>query len=117
MDQEIKKIVIPVAGLGTRFLPLSLVVSKEFFPLADKPVIHYIIEEAKKSGITEVIFVISPKQKMILDYFKKSPDLEKILIKRNVDLAVLRLPVPSDRTLLRTRWRPGGSARAVRHRD
>ena len=81
-QQEIKKAIIPIAGLGTRFLPLSLAVSKEFFPLVDKPVIQYIIEEVKKSGIKEIIFVISPKQKMILNYLKKSPELEKVLIKR-----------------------------------
>lgn len=81
-ESEIEKVIIPVAGLGTRFLPLSLVVSKEFFPLVDKPIIQYIIEEVKKSGIKEVIFVISRKQKMILNYFKKSPELEKILVKR-----------------------------------
>ena len=79
---EVKKIIIPIAGLGTRFLPLSLAIPKEFFPLVDKPVVQYIIEEAKKSGIKEVIFVINPNQRMILDYFKKSPELEKILIKR-----------------------------------
>ena len=45
---EIKKIIIPVAGLGTRFLPLSRVTSKEFFPLVDKPIIQYIIEEVKR---------------------------------------------------------------------
>ena len=79
---EIKKVIIPVAGLGTRFLPLSLAVSKEFFPLVDKPIIQYIIEEVKKSGINQVVFVVSPRQKVILNYFKKSPELEKILIKR-----------------------------------
>jgi UTP--glucose-1-phosphate uridylyltransferase len=79
---EIKKAIIPVAGLGTRFLPISKAVPKEFMPLVDKPVIQYILEEAKHSGITDVAFVISPKQKMILNYFSKSPDLEKILIKR-----------------------------------
>ncbi len=79
---EIKKAIIPIAGLGTRFFPLSLAVSKEFFPLVDKPIIQYIIEEAKNSGIAEIIFVISQKQKIILNYFKKSPELEKLLIKR-----------------------------------
>ena len=79
---EIKKAIIPVAGLGSRFLPLSLAVSKEFFPLVDKPIIQYIFEEVKKSGISEVIFVVSQQQKMILNYFKKSPELEKILVKR-----------------------------------
>src|SRR3989344_1463929 len=80
---EIKKAIIPIAGLGTRFLPLSLALSKEFFPLVDKPIIQYIVEEIKKSGIKEIVFVISPKQKMIMNYFKKSPELEKLLIKRN----------------------------------
>src|SRR3989344_3634722 len=83
--QEIKKVIIPIAGLGTRFLPLSLAISKEFFPLLDKPIIQYIIEEAKKSGITEIIFVVSPKQKMILHYLKKDPELEKLLVKRKKD--------------------------------
>ncbi len=81
-DQNIKKAIIPIAGMGTRFLPLSLAVSKEFFPLVDKPVIQYIIEEIKQAGIREIIFVVSPKQKMILQYLKKYPDLEKLLQKR-----------------------------------
>jgi len=82
MSGEIKKIIIPVAGLGTRFLPLSKTLPKEFFPLVDKPVIQYIVEEAKNSGISEIIFVVNPAQKMVLDYFKKDVILEKILIKR-----------------------------------
>ena len=80
--KEIKKAIIPVAGLGTRFLPLSKVLSKEFFPLADKPAIQYIVQEIKDSGIEEIIFVISSNQKAILNYFKKAPELEKILEKR-----------------------------------
>ncbi|MBU4274883.1 NTP transferase domain-containing protein, partial [Patescibacteria group bacterium] len=82
MSDEIKKAIIPVAGLGTRFLPLSKALPKEFFPLADKPVIQYIVEEAKNSGISEIIFVVNPNQKIILNYFKKDPVLERILIKR-----------------------------------
>jgi UTP--glucose-1-phosphate uridylyltransferase len=80
--KEIKKVIIPIAGLGTRFLPLSRAVSKEFFPLVDKPIIQYIIEEVKKSGIKEVVFVVSPGQKTVLNYFQKYPELEKTLIKR-----------------------------------
>ncbi len=79
---EIKKAIIPVAGLGTRFLPLSKVISKEFLPLADKPTIQYIVEEMKKSGIEEIIFVVTPGQKNILKYFQKDAGLEKLLIKR-----------------------------------
>jgi UTP--glucose-1-phosphate uridylyltransferase len=81
-QKEIKKAIIPIAGLGTRFLPMSKVLSKEFFPLVDKPIIQYILEEVKRSGITEVVFVVSPKQKTILSYFKKDAELEKILTKR-----------------------------------
>ncbi|MEK7562249.1 MAG: UTP--glucose-1-phosphate uridylyltransferase [Patescibacteria group bacterium] len=79
---EIKKAIIPIAGLGTRFLPMSKVLSKEFFPLVDRPVIQYIIDEVKKSGITEIVFIVSPKQKTILNFFEKDPELEKILVKR-----------------------------------
>ena len=80
-ELEIKKVIIPVAGLGTRFLPLSKAVPKEFLPLVDKPIIQYIVEEVKKSGITEIVFVVSPKEKNILNYFRKAPYLEKVLVK------------------------------------
>jgi UTP--glucose-1-phosphate uridylyltransferase len=79
---EIKKAIIPVAGLGTRFLPMSRVLSKDLFPLVDKPIIQYIVEEAKNSGIKEIVFVINPGQKTIVNYFKKDAGLEKLLIKR-----------------------------------
>ena len=79
---EIKKAIIPIAGLGTRFLPLSKVLSKEFLPLADKPIIQHIVQEVKESGINEIIFVVSPGQKTVLNYFKKSPELEKALAKK-----------------------------------
>ena len=69
---EIKKAIIPIAGLGTRFLPLTKVLPKEFFPLVDKPLLHYIVEEAVNSGIKEIILVTKPGQNLSLDYFKKS---------------------------------------------
>jgi UTP--glucose-1-phosphate uridylyltransferase len=79
---EIKKAIIPIAGLGTRFLPLSKAVPKELWPLVDKPVIQYVVEEAKASGITEIIFVVSQGKKVVLDYFKECPAVEKILKER-----------------------------------
>jgi UTP--glucose-1-phosphate uridylyltransferase len=86
---EIRKAIIPAAGLGTRFLPLSKVLPKELWPLVDKPVIHYIVEEAIQSGIREIIFVIKPGRKEILDYFKKylkkMPELEEVLKVRKKD--------------------------------
>lgn len=86
---KIKKAIIPVAGLGTRFLPLSKVLPKELLPLVDKPVLQYIIEEAAASGIEQIIFVTRPEKKEILNYFeryfKESPKLTEILKKRQKD--------------------------------
>ena len=84
---EINKVIVPIAGLGTRFLPLSKVLPKELWPLVDKPVIQYVIEEAKRSGISHIIFVISSEKRVVLDYFKKyylkkSPKLESNLKER-----------------------------------
>lgn len=79
---EPKKAIILIGGLGTRFLPLSKAVPKELWPLVDKPVIQYIIEEAINSGIEEIIFVLRPGNKLILDYIKTSSKTEKILQKR-----------------------------------
>jgi len=87
----IKKAVIPIAGLATRFLPLSKVVSKEFFPLIDKPTIHYIVEEAKASGIKEIVFVTRPKSKGISEYFEENPKLEKFLKIRKRDYLLREL--------------------------
>lgn len=76
----IKKAVIPIAGLGTRFLPLSKVVTKEFWPLVDKPVLQYIVEEALDSGIKEIIFVNRPQKEETLDYFRKfDPRFKELL--------------------------------------
>ena len=78
----IKKIILPIGGLGTRFLPFSKELPKEFWPLVDRPVIQYIVEEAVDSGAEEIIFVISPEKKMIVNYFGDSPKVEKILKER-----------------------------------
>ena len=75
----IKKAIIPVGGLGTRFLPLSKVVPKELWPLADVPIIQKIILEAIESGIEEIIFVTNPESKKILEYLKPSIKVEKAL--------------------------------------
>lgn len=84
-SSEVRKAIIPIAGLGTRFLPLSLAVSKEFFPLIDRPIIQYIVEEIKNSGISDITFIVSPKQKMIFNYFKNHTEMESILTKRKKD--------------------------------
>ena len=67
---QIKTAVIPMAGLGARFLPLSKIVPKELWPLVDRPVIQHIMQEAIDSGITKIIFVLNPKNKKIIEYLK-----------------------------------------------
>jgi UTP--glucose-1-phosphate uridylyltransferase len=76
---KIRKLVIPVAGLGTRFLPATKSMPKEMLAIIDKPTIQYIVEEAVASGIEEVLFITSPYKKSIEDHFDKSYELEKRL--------------------------------------
>jgi len=82
MSFNVTKVIMPLAGLGTRFLPLSKVVPKELWPLGEKPVMQYIIDEALASGIKEFVFVLSPEKKIILDYLKPAQKLEKVLEQR-----------------------------------
>jgi UTP--glucose-1-phosphate uridylyltransferase len=79
---KIRKAVIPVAGLGTRFLPYTKSIPKEMLPIMDLPVIHFIVEEAIKSGIREIIFVTSKDKKSIEDYFTRNRQLEALLKKK-----------------------------------
>ena len=57
MSQKVRKLVIPVAGLGTRFLPATKAQPKEMMPVIDKPIIQYVVEDAVRSGITDIIMV------------------------------------------------------------
>lgn len=72
---SIKKAVIPVAGLGTRFLPATISVPKELLPVVDKPIIQYIVEEMVAAGVEEIIFVDSPGKKAIYNHFHPSAEL------------------------------------------
>lgn len=76
---KITKAVIPVAGLGTRFLPITKSVPKEMLPIVDKPTISYIIEECINSGITDILLITSPYKKVIEDYFDQHYELTKRL--------------------------------------
>ncbi len=73
---KIRKAIIPVAGLGTRFLPATKAQPKEMLALVDKPVIQYIVEEAVNSGIEEIIFVTSGTKRAIEDHFDRNFELE-----------------------------------------
>ena len=76
---EIRKAVIPAAGVGSRFLPVTKSVPKELLPILDKPMIQYVVEEAVEAGIEEVIIVISPGKESIASYFQPQPDLDSRL--------------------------------------
>ncbi len=79
---KIRKAVIPVAGLGTRFLPATKVVPKELLPIVDIPSIQYVVQEAVDSGIQEIIFVTGRGKDAIEDHFDMAPELETILEER-----------------------------------
>jgi len=75
----VKKAVIPAAGLGTRFLPASKAIPKEMFPVVDKPAIQYIVEEAVKSGIDDIIIVTGKDKTAIENHFDRVPELYSVL--------------------------------------
>ncbi len=77
---KITKAVIPCAGMGTRFMPITKAVPKELLPIIDTPVLSYIVNEAKDSGVTDVLIVISPQKENIRNYFVPNEVLEKKLL-------------------------------------
>ena len=85
----IKQAIIPLAGYGTRLLPLTSVFAKELLPINGKPGIEYIIEECIDAGIKEIIFIISKKKIMIKNYFY-SNRFYKNLIKKKKDTRFLK---------------------------
>jgi UTP--glucose-1-phosphate uridylyltransferase len=88
---QIKKAVIPAAGYGTRNLPITKVIPKEMLPICNKPAIQYIVEEAEKSGIEEILIIVSRSKNAILDYFDRSLELEAFLEKKNMSSLLEKL--------------------------
>lgn len=77
--QKITKIIIPAAGLGTRFLPITKTIPKEMLPLDNKPALHHVLQEAVDAGLNKVNIIISPHKTAVIDYFSSDEKLEKIL--------------------------------------
>ena len=77
--KKIKTVVFPVAGIGSRFLPVTKTVPKELLPILNIPLIEYAMNEAREAGIERFIFVSSPEKKSIIDYFRKDKKLESYL--------------------------------------
>lgn len=79
---NVRKAVIPVGGLGTRFLPATKAIPKEMLPIVDKPAVQYIVEEAVEAGIESIIFITGKHKKAIEDHFDKSVQLEHLLAEK-----------------------------------
>ncbi len=77
---QVRKAVIPAAGLGTRFLPVTKSLPKELLPILDKPMLQYVVEEASQAGIEQIILVVSPGKESIAGYFQPDPSLESHLL-------------------------------------
>lgn len=79
---SVKKCLFPVAGLGTRFLPVTKEIAKEMLPLVNRPIISYGVEEALGSGCEEIIMITGRAKRSIENYFDRSFELEDLLLKR-----------------------------------
>ncbi|MFQ6020184.1 MAG: UTP--glucose-1-phosphate uridylyltransferase [Dehalococcoidia bacterium] len=79
LTSSVRKGVILAAGYGTRFLPATKAAPKELFPLVDKPLIQYVVEEAVASGLVQVIVVTTASKRALEDHFDRQPDLERVL--------------------------------------
>jgi UTP--glucose-1-phosphate uridylyltransferase len=92
--QKVRKAVLPVAGLGTRFLPATKAMPKEMLPLVDVPSIQIIVEECVAAGIEEIIFVTARGKSALEDHFDRAPELEALLERRGKkeDLARVQRP-------------------------
>lgn len=95
--KPIRKAVFPVAGMGTRFLPATKVMPKELFPIVDRPLLQYAVDEALEAGIEQMIFVTGRGKGMIEDHFDMAYELERTMADRSKDRTVLE----------GTRLRPG----------
>ena len=74
--KKVRKAIIPAAGYGTRFLPATKALPKEMLPIIDTPTIQYIVEEAVKAGIEDIIIVTGKQKRAIEDHFDRNVELE-----------------------------------------
>jgi UTP--glucose-1-phosphate uridylyltransferase len=93
---EVTKAVVPVAGLGTRFLPATKVTPKVMMPVVDKPAIQYVVEEAVSAGLRNVLLITGEGQHSIADHFERALDLEARLAARGNQKALAAVRAPSE---------------------
>ncbi|MGH6620882.1 MAG: UTP--glucose-1-phosphate uridylyltransferase GalU [Alphaproteobacteria bacterium] len=116
MTQRVRKAIFPVGGLGTRFLPATRAMPKEMLPVVDKPLIQYAVEEARASGIEELVFVTGRGKHAIEDHFDISYELDQTLVERGksalLDETKAWLPTPGQIAYTR-QMQPLGLGHAV----
>ena len=81
--KKLKKVIIPIAGLGTRMLPATKAIPKEMLPIAGKPIIQYVVEEAVDAGFKEIIFITHSSKSSVENHFDTSFELEAELSKKS----------------------------------
>lgn len=81
-NKPVRKAIIPVAGLGTRFLPVTRAVPKALLPVLSRPIVHYSVQEAVEAGIREIVLILSPGMESVAEYFASQPALEEALRSR-----------------------------------
>lgn len=79
MGKSVTKAVIPAAGLGTRFLPATKAMPKEMLPVVDRPAIQYVVEEAVKAGLDDILMITGRSKRALEDHFDRAPGLERTL--------------------------------------
>src|ERR1700689_5459268 len=116
MDKPIRKAVLPVAGLGTRFLPATKAIPKEMLTVVDRPILQYVVDEAREPGIEHFMFVTGRNKGVIEDHFDRQFELEMTLLERQKHKALEHLtqdlPAPGSTSFTRQQ-EPLGLGHAV----
>jgi UTP--glucose-1-phosphate uridylyltransferase len=116
VPKPLRKAVLPVAGLGTRFLPATKQMPKEMLPVIDKPLINYAVEEARAAGIEQFCFITGRGKTMLVDQFDIAYELERTLAERNKakELAMLQAQALPPGAIVTTRQQvPAGLGHAI----
>ena len=83
---KVTKAIIPLGGLSTRFLPASKAVPKCMFPVVDKPILQYLVEELSECGITDILLLIGRNNETVMNHFDKTPELDSVLLNDNKNI-------------------------------
>lgn len=115
LGKPVTKAVIPAAGLGTRFLPATKSMPKEMLPVVDKPAIHYVVEEAAKAGLQDVLIITGRNKNSINDHFDSMPELEASLEAKGDQTKLSKVQEPTELAKIHTlrQGRPLGLGHAV----